>query len=151
MHPDLSRRLTFTQLDEALLAEGLFGARMTLEDRVYPRFFVRFRTVGETDRLLRFDANNYDFEAIDVEPVDLDTRDPLDPGAWMTRSNGPFPAHPRPGGRPFLCIKGTRAFYTHEFHSPKVTGQRWEHHRRDLKLVELLTFIKNNFESGAWK
>lgn len=151
MHPALSRRLTFAQLDEALLTEGLFGAAMELEDRSYPRFFIRFRTVAATDRLLRFDATNYDFEAVDVEPVDLVTRDPLDLAAWMTRNNGPFPPHPGPGGPPFLCIKGTRAFYTHTSHSPKFTGQRWEHHRRDLQLVELLRFIKDNFERGAWK
>jgi hypothetical protein len=151
MHPALSKRLTLEQLDGALATVGLFGQEMELEARTYPTFFVRFLTIDGRQRLLRFDANNYDLEPIDIQPVDPITKEPLELHAWMTRNNGRFPPHPGPGGAPFLCIKGTRAFYTHKSHSPIVTGQRWELHRRDLKLVDLLTFIKNSFQSGAWK
>jgi hypothetical protein len=151
MHPALSKRLTLEQLDEALVTQGLFGKEVELEARSYPIFFVKFLTVDGRIRLLRFDATNYDFEPIDVEPADPITKRPLELHAWMTRNNGPFPPHPGLGGVPFLCIKGTRAFYTHPSHSPTLTGQRWELHRRDLKLVDLLAFIRTSFHNGVWK
>jgi hypothetical protein len=115
MHPSLSKRLTLEQLDEALATEGLFGEEMELEARAYPIFFVRFLTLDRQQRLLRFDAKNYDFEPIDVEPVDPITRAPLEAHAWMTRNNGPFPPHPGPGGTPFLCIRGTPELFTHTY------------------------------------
>lgn len=123
---------------------------MQLEDRSFPVFFVRFTTVTKQERLLRFDARNYDFEPLDVELVDPVTRGLLDSHAWMKRGGQPFPPHPLQGGRPFLCIKGTRAYYTHPSHSPRTTGERWERHRRDLKIVEILAFIRERFAMGNW-
>jgi len=111
---------------------------------------VRFTTVTKQERLLRFDARNYDFEPLDVEPVDPVTRGLLDPHAWMKRAGQSFPPHPLQGGRPFLCIKGTRAYYTHPSHSPRTTGERWERHRRDLKIVDILAFIRERFTTGNW-
>src|SRR6267143_6316403 len=94
LHPDLSKRLTLEQLDEALEREGLFGDVVQLEDRSYPVFFVRFTTVTKQERLLRFDARNYDFEPLDVEPVDPVTRGLLESHAWMKRAGQSFPPHP---------------------------------------------------------
>lgn len=150
MHPELSKQLTLEQLEEALQTEGLFGPAVQLEEWSYPTFYVRFATVAGKERLLRFEARNYDFEPLDIEPVHLDTRAPLDAGVWMKRDGGQFPPHPLQGGRPFLCLKGTRAYYTHPSHSPRTTGERWERHRRDLRIVDILVFIRDRFAVGGW-
>ncbi len=142
--------MTLDQLEEALREEGLFGPAVQLEEWSYPTFYVLFATVTGGQRLLRFDARNYDFEPLDVEPVDPITRGLLDPSAWMKRGGAQFPLHPLQDGRPFLCIKGTRAYYTHPSHSPKETGERWERHRRDLKIVDILRFVRDKFAAGAW-
>lgn len=151
MHPGLSRQLTLEQLDEAQRRDGLFDAVVRLEERSYPVFFVHFATVGGVDRVLRFEASNYDSEPLEVDPVDPKTRAPLELGAWMMRGGQAFPAHPLQGGRPFLCITGTRAYYTHPNHSPKTTGERWERHRRDLKIADILAFIRDRVTAGVWR
>ena len=150
VHPELSKRLTLEQLEEALREESLFGSAVQIEEWSYPTFFVRFATMAGDQRLLRFDARNYDFQPLDVEPVDPVTRAPLDSSAWLKRDGGQFPPHPLQGGRPFLCIKGTRAYYTHPSHSPRETGERWERHRLDIKIVNVLRFIRERFATGGW-
>ena len=150
LHPELSKRLTLAQFEEALQTEGLFGAAVQVEEWSYPTFYVRFTTAAAQNRLLRFDASNYDFQPLDVEPVDPETRAPLEPSTWMKRDGAQFPPHPLQGGRPFLCIKGTRAYYTHPSHSPLATGERWERHRRDLKIVDIIRFIRDRFSTGGW-
>jgi len=150
LHPKLSKRLTLEQLDEAMQRDGLFGSAVQLEEWSYPTFFIRFVTVSGPARLLRFDARNYDLQPLDIAPVDPANRRPLELGAWMKRDGRPFPAHPLQGDAPFLCLKGTRSYYTHPHHSPKATGERWEQHRSDLRIVDLLIFIRDRFASGGW-
>jgi len=112
--------------------------------------FVRFTTVTGGERLLRFDATNYDFQPLEIEPVDPVTRAPLDAGVGMKRGGQPFPPHPLQGGRPFLCLLGTRSYYTHPSHTPKVTSERWERHRRDMRIVDMLVVIRDRFATGQW-
>ncbi len=150
MHPALSRKLTLEQLKEALQREGLFGNAVRLQEEAYPLLFVRFTTVTGGERLLRFDATNYDFQPLEIEPVDPVTRAPLDAGVGMKRGGQPFPPHPLQGGRPFLCLLGTRSYYTHPSHTPKVTSERWERHRRDMRIVDMLVVIRDRFATGQW-
>ncbi len=150
MHPHLSERLVRLQLEEALGREGLFNERVRLESPGYPRFLVHFVNNNGVERLIRFDCTNYDFDAIEVEPVDPITHEPLPANNWMLRGGGGFPTHHMKNGRPFLCIDGTRDYYTHEGHRPNVTGQRWEQLRGDLRIADLIRVISNKFAEGAW-
>ena len=150
MHPALSERLTLEQLDEAFQRPILSVPEITLEERSYPFFYVRFATVRGVDRLLRFDATDYDFQPMDVELVDPVSRDSLEPTAWLIRDGQPCPPHPLQHGRPFLCVTGTRAYYTHPNHSPRVTSQRWERHRQAMPIGVILTFIGERFGAGRW-
>jgi hypothetical protein len=138
------------QLEEAFQAEGLFGSVVEFEEWSYPTFYVRFRTVSAQVRLLRFDATNYDFQPLDIEPVDPETRAQLDPVAWPRRGGSEFPTHPGMDDRPFLCIQATRSYYTHPSHLPNLTGDRWEMHRSQMRLGDLLRRIAEHFASGYW-
>ena len=149
MHPALSQQLFLQQLQEALKTEGLFSPEMALEDDAYPDLYIRFTNLQGRARLLHFEGVNYDFQAIQVRPVDPTTREPLSPQDWMTRGGGPFPPHQMLSG-PFLCLQGTRDYYTHEGHRPSVTGERWELWRAELPLAGLLATIKTKFATGEW-
>lgn len=151
MHPELSKRLVMLQLGEALSDARLFNSQVQLEEVGYPTFFIRFVNKRGAVRLLRFDCSNYDFVAMGVEPVDPITREPLSPENWMRRQGGMFPGHHMRCGRPFLCLKGTRDYYTHEGHRPSVTNERWEQHRVDMKIRDVIAAIKEHFYSGAWE
>ena len=150
MHPALSERLTLDQLDEAFQQQELCVPGVTLEARSYPVFHVRFATVQGSERLLRFDATDYDFQPMDVELVDPVTRASLAPSAWLIRDGKPCPPHPLQNGLPFLCVTGTRAYYTHPNHSPRVTGERWERHRAAMPIGVILSFIQGRFATGRW-
>jgi len=54
------------------------------------------------------------------------------------------------GGAPFLCIPGTREFYTHEGHRPTVSNQRWEQMRAEFRIFDLLSVINSRMKTGAW-
>jgi len=151
MHPELSKRLVRLQLDEALNDVRLFDDRVQLEEVAYPAFYIRFLNRRDLVRLLRFDCSNYDFVALAVEPVDPITREPLPRENWMRRQGGEFPTHHMRGGQPFLCLKGTREYYTHEGHRPTVTNERWEQHRVDMKIRDVLAAIREHFWSGTWE
>lgn len=151
MHPELSKRLMLAQLGAAVQTEDLLSGIMALEEVGYPTFFVRVITRAGAIRLLRFDCANYDFQPMAIEPVDPVTREPLPASAWPLRNGNAFPPHHLRGGGPFLCLEGTREYYTHEGHRPSVTGQRWEQHRPDMKIVDLLRVIKGKFTSGEWE
>lgn len=150
MHPELCKRLVAEQLQEALETVGLFSERVTLEEHSFPVFYVRFTTTNGQERLLRFDASGYDTVPVQVEPVDVVTRAPLPPDHWMMRGGGAFPGHAMRAGQPFLCLSGTREYYTHEGHRPAVTGERWEGMRGGFRLRHLIAAIAERFESGAW-
>ncbi|HWZ61126.1 MAG TPA: hypothetical protein VNW46_19225 [Gemmatimonadaceae bacterium] len=150
MHPELSKQLTLAQLEEALRSGRLFDASVELEEVSYPTFFVRFRTIRGYWRLFRFECTDYDYQPLDVEPVDPDTRSLLPASAWPLRDNGAFPAHAVHNGAPFLCISGTRKYYTHEGHRPQVTGNRWEQHRPDTRIPDLIGVIRERFATGRW-
>lgn len=151
MHPELAKRLTLAQLHEALQVDGVMSGVMQLEEVGYPTFFVRITNRQGMIRLLRFDCTNYDFQPMAIEPVDPVSREPLPDSTWMRRNGGPFPPHHLRGGRPFLCLEGTRDYYTHEGHRPSVTNQRWEQHRPDMKIADILRVIKCKFASGEWE
>ena len=151
MHPVLCRRLSEIQLEEALAKEGLFGDRVELEEWAYPDLYVRFRTPEGSHRLLHFDLTNYDFQPAAVEAVDPVTRGPLADAQRVMRDGGEFPDNPLLGGRRFLCIEGTRAYYLHPSHRPQVTGQRWESMRPGFRLTDLISSISGKFASGSWR
>ncbi len=151
MHPALSKRLSQFQLEEALAREGLFGARVGLEEWEYPDLYVRIRNADELDRLLHFELTNYDFQPAAVEAIDPVTRGPLADSQRVMRDGGEFPDNPLLGGRRFLCIEGTRAYYMHPSHVPQVTGQRWEAMRPGFRLADLISYISGKFVSGSWK
>ncbi|WP_216326051.1 hypothetical protein [Deinococcus aestuarii] len=149
MHPALSRQLLREQLQEALDTEGFFSPEMELVEDVSPDLYIRFTNLQGQARLLHFECTDYDFQAIQVRPVDPTTREPLSPHGWMTRNAGSFPSHQMLSG-PFLCLQGTRDYYTHEGHRPSVTGERWELWRAELPLARLLHAIKGKFATGEW-
>lgn len=150
MHPALSERLVRMQLDEAFQSEGLIASQLRLEPLVYPTFFVRFTNTHAAERLIRFDCTNYDFDAIAIEPVDPVSRAPLSADGFMKTGGSAFPPHHMKGGGPFLCISGTRDYYTHESHRPTVSGQRWEQMRGDFRIADLITTIQSRLTSGVW-
>ncbi len=150
MHPELSKRLVLAQLDEAIRAPGLFSERLELEEVSYPLFFIRFINVRGDVRLLRFECEDYDFQAIEVEPVHPVTRQLLARDQWLLRDGAAFPSHHMKDGRPFFCITGTRDYYTHESHKPQVTGERWEARRPDFQIADLLKVIGDRFANGRW-
>ena len=151
MHPTLCRRLSEIQLEEALAREGLFGDRVELEEWAYPDLYVRFLTTDGSYRLLHFDLTNYDFQPAAVEAVDPASRGPLAESERMTRDGGEFPDNPLLGGRRFLCVAGTRAYYMHPGHRPQVTGERWEARRYGFRLSDLISSIAGRFASGSWR
>jgi hypothetical protein len=151
MHSELCKRLVADQLQEALDTEGLFSDRVVLEETGFPRFYVRFTGVAGQERLLRFDAQGYDTAPVQVEPVDPVTREGLPPASWMLRDGGAFPSHAMRGGQPFLCLAGTREYYTHEGHRPEVTGARWESMRDSFRLCHLIAALATRFDFGAWR
>lgn len=150
MHPQLSERLVRLQLDEARGRAGLFDERVRLEPLHYPTFFVHFINAQGKTRLIRFDCTNYDFDAIGIEPCDPVSRNPLPDSDWMLRGGGAFPSHHMKDGGPFLCIPGTRDYYTHEGHRPSVTDQRWEQIRGEFRIADLIGVIADRFIRGAW-
>lgn len=151
MHPALSERLSQIQVEEALRREGLFGDRVGLEDWGYPDLYVRIQNADGLDRLLHFELTNYDFQPAAVESVNPVTRGPLTDPERVMRNGGEFPDNPLLGGRRFLCIAGTRAYYMHPGHVPQVTGARWEQLRPDFRLADLLSHISGKFASGSWR
>ena len=139
------------QVEEALRREGLFGDRVRLEEWGYPDLYVRIENADGLDRLLHFELTNYDFQPAAVEAVDPDTRGPLADSERVMRDGGEFPDNPLLGGRRFLCIGGTRAYYMHPGHVPQVTGDRWERLRPDFRLADLISLISGKFDSGSWR
>lgn len=151
MHPELSKRLVVSQIEEAIAQHDLSSDRVQLEEIGYPNFFVRFTNKHSATRLIRFECSNYDFQAVAIEPVDPTTREPLTAMAWMLRDGGNFPSHHMKGGGPFLCFQGTRDYYTHEGHRPNVTSERWEQWRNEFRIPDLIRFLKTKFASGSWE
>jgi hypothetical protein len=150
MHPEFCKELVRRQLQEAIGCDGLFNERVVLEEAGYPRFFITFINHNNVARLIRFDCTNYDTQPIDVEPVHPQNREALRDDEWLQRNGGAFPNHPLLNKTYFLCLDGTRHFYTHPGHKPQVTGQRWEAIRQDLKIADLIRAIALRFASGEW-
>jgi hypothetical protein len=151
MHPEFCKRLVIAQLQEAFNAEGLFSDRAQLEEAEYPHLYIRFLNKHGQMRLIHFECTNYDFQAIAIEPVHPLTREALVPDAWMLRNGGAFPVHGMKDGAPFLCLQGTRDYYTHEGHKPDITGERWEKWRPEFKIRDLIEVIKQKFAAGEWE
>ena len=150
MHPELCKRLVFLQLEEAIDEYGLFSERVQLEEVSFPTFFVRFTNKYRDIRLIRFECNGYDTLPIAIEPIHPISRESLPPEEWMFWNGNPFPAHPLLDNKPFLCIEGTRYYYTHPQHLPTITGQYWEALRPSLSVASLIREIGVNFRRGEW-
>jgi hypothetical protein len=150
MHPEHCRQLVELQLEEALVKEGLFNERVELVEVDYASLFIRFRNCDSVPRLIHFDCTDYDTHPIAIEPVDPETRRPLPESAWLLRNGNVFPPHPLIKG-PFLCLAGTRHYYTHPSHTPQVTGQRWEELRLEFKLADLIQSLAARFAAGEWQ
>lgn len=151
MHPVLSERLVRMHLEEAQVHLGLFNSHTKLEDFAYPHFFVRFTNVHGMERLIRFECGDYDFQAVEVIPVDPCTREPLKADDWMLRHGYPFPAHPAHNQEPFLCLNGVRDYYTHPGHGPgSLENATWDRDRYTYRLPEILLFIRDRFADGSW-
>jgi hypothetical protein len=150
MHPEHCRQLVELQLEEALAEEGLFNERVELVEGDYPSLFIRFLNRDSVPRLIHFDCTDYDTQPIAIEPVDPKTRQPLPESAWLRRDGGAFPPHPLIKG-PFLCLAGTRHYYTHPSHTPRTTNQRWEELRLEFKLADLIQSLATRFASGVWR
>ena len=150
MHPELSKQLVRQQLQEVFDTEGLLSPALQFVDETYPSLYFRFLNVRQEVRMIRFECSNYDFQAIQVTPVDPETRLPLPVDRWMTRNGSSFPLHPMFDNHPFLCLQGTRDFYLFPGHGPTVDGDRWERWRPELPLKSLLAVIKVKFQLGEW-
>jgi hypothetical protein len=151
MHPEYSKKLVLGEIQLAIEKATLFDEKVQLEEIGYPAFYVRFINRSNLVRLLRFDATNYDFQPLAIEPVDLITREPLSPEKWPLRDGAAFPGHFMKNDCPFFCIKGVRDYYTHQGHTPAVSGECWEHHRADYRIPDLILYIKQKFASGSWE
>lgn len=149
MHPGLCRELVQIQLEEARKTPGLFGPTVGLEEVAQSAFYVHFHGASGAARLIRFECTNYDFQAMEIEPVDPNTREPLQEAHWIKRGGGAFPTHPRTG-RQFLCMPGVRSFYTYPGHDPLTTNEPWEKHRPEFRIVDMIRAIAQRFATGAW-
>jgi hypothetical protein len=146
MHKDLSWRLVELQLKEAQSYPGLFDGTCRMAEVCRPNIYIEFQG-REQVRLARLDCTNYDLQPVQVRPVEPSNRADLSVDRFW---EGSFPEHPHLGGAKFLCIEGTRDYYTHDSHIPSATGQRWETRRSTMRLVDLIRFMKYRFEMGAW-
>jgi len=151
MHPELCKQLVDQEVQEAIRRDGLLDERFRIIEAVFPHLYVQFTNTEGRVRLIHFECTNYDFQPVAIEPVYPVTRLPLPSDDWMSRDNASFPAHPLKGGMPFLCLSGTRDYYFFEGHNPNITGDRWERWRAELRLPDLIQFIKAKFMEGRWK
>lgn len=152
MHPDLCKRLVRAQLSEALTRPDLFGNNVTLGQALFPNLYIRFSNRRGEPRLLRIECTNYDFQPVQLEPVDPLTLEPLPRASWWRKQGGgEHPGHPLRDGHPFLCLPGTRDYYTHESHLPTLTGDRWERMRPVFSLSDLVRTVSWKFASGEWE
>jgi hypothetical protein len=150
MHPAFCERLVRHQIDEAI-GRKVFSENVVLEEVTFPAFYVRFAFKDRVPRLIRFECTNYDFQPIQIEPVDLTTREPLSKANWPRRDGGgEFPLHKMKGNNPFFCISGVRDYYTYEGHIPTLTDGRWEKHRSGHRIPDLIEFIGGHFATGKW-
>lgn len=150
MHPELSKRLVLLQLRDTLAEPDLFSEKVQLEEISYPTFYIRFNNKHGAYRLVRFECSNYDTQPVAIDPVLPFTREALPLGAWMLRREGPFPEHALKGGLPFLCVEGTRDYYTHPQHLPQISGRYWETLRPDFRIPDLIKEIKTKFRRTDW-
>lgn len=151
MHPELSKRLVLLQLHEAHTDPYLFSDKVQLEEISYPTFYIRFSNMFGVVRLLRFECSNYDTQPVAIEPVDPVTRQLLPMGSWMTWHGNAFPDHAGKGGLPFLCLEGTRDYYTHPQHLPQISGRYWEMLRPEFRIPDLIREIKTKFRRTEWR
>lgn len=79
---------------------------------------------------LRLDGSRYDSEPFDVTLVD-DEGEILAVEKWIPGFG--LGIHPSLGV-PFVCVSGTRGYYSHESHF----SERWDSHRFSLRLDSLL-------------
>jgi|SRR5579871_2238242 len=150
MHPALCERLVRQQMEEALNEDGLFSNRVVLVENGFPNIYIIFVNKHDATRLLRFNCENYDFQPISVEPIDPVTQVSLPRAGWMRRNGGDFPEHPILK-RPFLCLDGTRDYYSYPGHTPNLTGNRWERWREQLRIADLIRVIRDRFQRGEWE
>jgi hypothetical protein len=149
MHPELSWQLVLEQLEEARAEPGLFGDEVELVAAEKPCFDVRFTLPAAPPRLIRFNCNNYDYQPMDVYPIDLESKLPLSRASWVQRGGGEFPIHPATN-MPFFCMPGVRQFYTFPGHDPLSTGQPWEMHRSEFQIRDMLRALAQRFAAGMW-
>ena len=83
--------------------------------------------------ILRLDGSRYDSEPFDVALVD-DAGEILPLEKWIP--GFALGIHPSLNV-PFVCVSGTRGYYSHESHF----AERWDSHRYNMRLDTLLDFL----------
>jgi hypothetical protein len=153
MHPELSWRLTLRQVEEAKSLPGLFSGGVELVEVTYPLVYVRLPNIKGEERLVEFDATNYDFQAMRVRPVDPQSRAALTDSDWVRRDGTDFPRHPELNKEQFFCIWGVRDYYTYPGHNPALNAAEvpWEFLRNEYRFADLLSHIVNHFRTGKWQ
>ena len=131
------------------IALGLFDDGFRLERWKYPILIADVASVKQPLRfLLRFDFTDYDEYAVQLRLIDGDGAEIFSP--FPLRNGGVFPDH-QPAALPqFFCINGTRDYYTHQGHIPRVSGETWEAHRAPLPARAVIAEVRRKFTSGEW-
>jgi hypothetical protein len=97
---------------------------------------------------LRFDFTNYDEQAVQLRLVDPQGQETFN--SFPLRNGGAFPDH-QPASLPqFFCITGTRDYYTHQGHIPRVIGEGWQEHRATQRAHIVIAEVRRKFASGEW-
>jgi hypothetical protein len=127
LHPTMVADL----LDHEIAVAGeTHGRRARSIERVGTDVIVVLDDPRMGDAVVRFDGARYDAEPLGLSVVLPDGRE-APPGQWpgsLFHSVHPTLA------RPFACIRGCFEYH----HFPGHTNDPWDHHRRSIRLVDLL-------------
>lgn len=157
MNAELSKRLVDNELSRAS-AMGVFDASFRISTYEYPNLIVHVISPHTTRAFqLHFEFTDYDESAPQLRPIGTDGR--VLTGAEHPKRlqpqpphlpGSPFPPHQPTGMGEFLCIAGTRDYYTHPQHLPQLTGKSWASDREGNRLAEVLWVVKSHFSNGDW-
>lgn len=140
MHPDLAK-VRFAQ-DLAGVGEDLCTMRSwTVFEKVYPVFDVGFTSPQGNQLRLRLNCDNWN----EVPPaVELQAWDGIPLTKVPPSSTNIFNESSHPiTGKPFICMRGTREYHTHESH----LNDLWDSLRSlaEYRLGEIVTQIWNGW------
>jgi hypothetical protein len=128
-------------------ALDIFTPTFGLEAYTYPKLYLIATNTDGKNYRLRFEVSNYDEIPPELRVVNSDDKPIMVAADHPTRNGGPFPNHAGSGLTQFICISGTRDFYTHSSH----LSNSWLSDRPTNGLADVLQFVSLKFSKGEWK